>query len=130
LSLVTPQLKLRFLTVPWSYTILVIHLRVYRCVVQKLDCKKRQSDAAKKKQQAKAKAQAADQQQQRPKEQLKRKPRMRKDLLQKRERTAAAKAAEAAKGKRNRIHTAPENRPQRTHDDLMKDMERLKSALV
>jgi hypothetical protein len=52
---------------------------------------------------------------------------MRKDLLQKREQAAAAKAAEA-EGKETGS-TASENRPQRTHDDLMKDMERLKNAL-
>jgi hypothetical protein len=53
---------------------------------------------------------------------------MRKDLLQKREAPAAAKAAEAEKQKKQGS-TASENRPQRTHDDLMKDMERLKNAL-
>jgi hypothetical protein len=42
---------------------------------------------------------------------------MRKRSAEKRK--AAAKAAEE-RGKRNRIHTASENRPQRTHDDLMK----------
>jgi hypothetical protein len=52
---------------------------------------------------------------------------MRKDLL-KRESAAAAKAAEAERQKKKDPHS-PENRPQRTHDDLMKDMERLKNAL-
>jgi hypothetical protein len=52
---------------------------------------------------------------------------MRKDLLQKRERKQLQQKQQKQKGKRNRIHT--ENRPQRTHDDLMKDMERLKNAL-
>jgi hypothetical protein len=50
-------------------------------------------------------------------------------------RSAAEKRAPAAakqqkqKGKRNRIHTA-QKIDQRTHDDLMKDMERLKMLLV
>jgi hypothetical protein len=52
---------------------------------------------------------------------------MRKDLLQKRE--SCSKSSRSRKAKETRIHTAPENRPQRTHDDLMKDMERLKNAL-
>jgi hypothetical protein len=55
---------------------------------------------------------------------------MRKDLLQKRAQAAAAKAAEAERQKKQGSTQPPENRPQRTHDDLMKDMERLKNALV
>jgi hypothetical protein len=54
---------------------------------------------------------------------------MRKDLLQKRERKQLRKSSRSRKAKETRIHTASENRPQRTHDDLMKDMERLKNAL-
>jgi glycine cleavage system protein P-like pyridoxal-binding family len=54
---------------------------------------------------------------------------MRKDLLQKRERKQLQQKQQKQKAKETRIHTASENRPQRTHDDLMKDMERLKNAL-
>jgi hypothetical protein len=54
---------------------------------------------------------------------------MRKDLLQKRERQPQQKQ-QKQKGKRNKDPHSPENRPQRTHDDLMKDMERLKMLLV
>jgi hypothetical protein len=53
---------------------------------------------------------------------------MRKDLLQKRERAAAA-SSKSRKAKKQGSTQPPENRPQRTHDDLMKDMERLKNAL-
>jgi hypothetical protein len=42
---------------------------------------------------------------------------------------ACSKRAEAEESKKQGS-TASENRPQRTHDDLMKDMERLKNALV
>jgi hypothetical protein len=54
---------------------------------------------------------------------------MRKDLPEKRGKQLQQKQ-QKQKGKRNKDHTAPENRPQRTHDDLMKDMERLKMLLV
>jgi hypothetical protein len=52
---------------------------------------------------------------------------MRKDLLQKRE--SSCSKAEAERQKKQGSTQPPENRPQRTHDDLMKDMERLKNAL-
>jgi hypothetical protein len=51
---------------------------------------------------------------------------MRKDLLQK-ESKQLQQAAE--RQKKQGSTQPPENRPQRTHDDLMKDMERLKNAL-
>jgi hypothetical protein len=54
---------------------------------------------------------------------------MRKDLLQKK-RGKLQQKQQKQKGKRNKDpHSLRENRPQRTHDDLMKDMERLKNAL-
>jgi hypothetical protein len=49
LSLVTPQLKLRFLTVPWSYTILVIPESITDALYKAALIVKRQSDAAIKK---------------------------------------------------------------------------------
>jgi hypothetical protein len=52
---------------------------------------------------------------------------MRKDLLQKESASSCSKSSKQ-KGKRNN-HTASENRPQRTHDDLMKIWKRLKNAL-
>jgi hypothetical protein len=54
---------------------------------------------------------------------------MRKDLLQKRERKGS-KSSRSRKAKKQGSTQPPENRPQRTHDDLMKDMERLKMLLV
>jgi hypothetical protein len=54
---------------------------------------------------------------------------MRKEICCRKEaQAAAAKAAEAEEAKNKDPHSS-ENRPQRTHDDLMKDMERLKNAL-
>jgi hypothetical protein len=89
---------------------------------------KRQSDAAIKNSKLKLKHRQQHLQKQ-LKEQLKRKLRMRKDLLQKRERKQLQQSSRSRKAKKQGSTQPPENRPQRTHDDLMKDMERLKNAL-
>jgi hypothetical protein len=54
---------------------------------------------------------------------------MRKDLLQKESASSCSKSSSRSRKARNKDPHSPENRPQRTHDDLMKDMERLKNAL-
>jgi hypothetical protein len=51
---------------------------------------------------------------------------MRKDLPEKRKQLRNKQKQKKAKQGSTQ---PPENRPQRTHDDLMKDMERLKNAL-
>jgi hypothetical protein len=84
-----------------------------------------------KKQQAKAKAQAAASAEAAAKRAAEKKAEdAKRSAAEKRAQAAAAKAAEAERQKKQGSTQPPENRPQRTHDDLMKDMERLKMLLV